>query len=160
MQHPLMDAVEKKYKRQNDLEFEIGDTVAVRTRIIEGNKTRLQDFEGTLIAKRGRGLDATFTIRRLVGNEGVERVFPVHSPKIVSIHVSRSGRVRRCKLYYLRERVGKSRKLRERRISAEAKRAAAAAREAKAQRAREADVVESVRAAGQDSSAELAGSPS
>ena len=158
MQHPLMEAVEKKYTRKNELEFEIGDTVAVRTRIIEGSKTRLQDFEGTLITKRGHGLDATFTIRRLVGNEGVERVFPVHSPKIVSVKVSRSGRVRRCKLYYLRDRVGKARKLRERRISAEAKRAAAAAREAKAQRAREADAVDSVRAAGQDSSAELAGS--
>lgn len=157
MKHPLLDAVDAKYRRQNDLEFEIGDTVAVRTRIIEGNKTRLQDFEGTLIARRGHGLNETFTIRRLVGNEGVERVFPVHSPKVVSISVSRSGRVRRCKLYYLRERVGKARKVRERRVSAEAKRAAAAAREAKQQQLREVEEVETVRANAQE---ELAGTPS
>jgi large subunit ribosomal protein L19 len=157
MKHPLLDAVDAKYRRQNDLEFEIGDTVAVRTRIIEGNKTRLQDFEGTLIARRGHGLNETFTIRRLVGNEGVERVFPTHSPKVVSIAVSRSGRVRRCKLYYLRERVGKARKVRERRVSAEAKRAAAAAREAKQRQLHEVEEVESVRAAAQT---ELAAAPS
>lgn len=147
MRHPLFDVVQKRYQRGSALDFQVGDTVAVRTRIVEGGKTRIQEYEGTLIALRGTGLDATFTVRRLVGNEGVERVFPVHSPKIESVRVVRSGHVRRCKLYYLRERVGKARKVRERRLSAEAKRAAAAARAAKLQQVRESEEVESVRAA-------------
>ncbi len=132
MRHPLFDVVEKKYRRSADLDFEIGDTVVVTLRIVEGEKERLQDFEGDVIARRGRGLDEMFTVRRLIGEEGVERTFPIHSPKIASIKVRRSGKVRRCKLYFLRDRVGKARKLRERRISAEARRAAAEARAAKA----------------------------
>ncbi len=152
MRHPLFGAVEKKYSRQNALEFDIGDTIAVTTRIVEGDKERLQDFEGTLIARRGRGLDETITVRRLVGNEGVERVFPVHSPKVMSVRVVRSGVVRRCKLYYLRQRVGKARKLRERRMSAEAKKAVAAARAA-----REAGAAEAQAAVAAARTAELAG---
>jgi large subunit ribosomal protein L19 len=132
MKHPLFDVVGQKYQRAQPLEFEIGDTVAVRTRIIEGNRERLQDFEGTVIARKGSGLDEMFTVRRLVGNHGVERAFPIHSPKIVSIRVSRSGRVRRCKLYFLRDRVGKARKLRERRKSTSGKQAALAAKKAEA----------------------------
>lgn len=132
MKHPLLEAVDKKYRRAHEIEFEIGDTVAVTMRIIEGEKTRLQDFIGTLISRRGGGLDETFTVRRLVGNHGVERVFPIHSPRVVSVKVTRSGRVRRCKLYYLRDRVGKARKVKERRISASARKAAAEARAAKA----------------------------
>jgi large subunit ribosomal protein L19 len=132
MRNPLFDVVDKRYRRASELEFEIGDTVVVRTRIVEGDKERLQDFEGTLIARKGSGLDEMFTVRKIVGNEGVERTFPYNSPKVVGVKVTRHGRVRRCKLYYLRERVGKARKLRERRISAEARRAAAEARAAKA----------------------------
>lgn len=128
MRPRLFDIVEGHYKRQNDLNLEIGDTVVVTTRIIEGEKERLQDFEGTIIARKGVGLDAMFTVRRLVGNEGVERTFPVHSPKVVSIRTVRSGKIRRAKLYFLRDRVGKARKLRERRVTAEARAAAAEAR--------------------------------
>lgn len=128
MRHKLFNVVEGQYKRSSALSFEIGDTVVVTTRIIEGEKERLQDYEGTVIARKGVGLDAMFTVRRLVGNEGVERVFPVHSPKVVSIRTTRSGKIRRAKLYFLRDRVGKARKLRERRITAEARAAAAGAR--------------------------------
>lgn len=132
MRHPLFEAVEKKYRRPHPVEFAIGDTVAVTTRIIEGDKERMQDFEGVVIARRGRGLDEMFTIRRLVGNEGVERIFPIHSPKVASVRVVRSGRVRRCKLYYLRARVGKARKLRERRTVVDAKKTTAEVKTAKA----------------------------
>lgn len=146
MRHPLLDAAEQKYQRPNALSFEIGDTVAVTTRIIEGDKERSQDFTGTVIARRGHGTSETFIVRRLVGNEGVERCFPLHSPKVSSVKVVRSGKVRRCKLYFLRERVGKARKLRERRISAEARKAASEARAAKANAVAEAaQVVESSR---------------
>ena len=80
MRNPLLDVVENKYKRQNDLDFEIGDTVVVTIRIIEGEKERLQDYEGTVIARRGQGLDEMFTVRRIVADQGVERTFPIHSP--------------------------------------------------------------------------------
>ena len=138
MQNPLIDAVEAKYRRSNDLHFEIGDTVIVTIRIVEGSKERLQDFEGTVIARKGRGLDEMFTVRRLVANEGVERTFPLHSPRIAAIKSIRSGKVRRCKLYFLRDRVGKARKLRERRVSAAAREAAAKARAEKARLIQEA----------------------
>lgn len=142
MRNAILEKVEKKYQRSEPLEFQIGDTVVVTIRIVEGDKERLQDFEGTVIARRGSGLDAMFTVRRLVGDEGVERTFPMHSPKIASIKVRRSGKVRRNKLYFLRGRVGKARKLREKRISAEAKKAAADAKAAKARAVGEAaDVV-------------------
>jgi large subunit ribosomal protein L19 len=145
MRNPLLDVVENKYKRQNDLDFEIGDTVVVTIRIIEGEKERLQDYEGTVIARRGRGLDEMFTVRRIVADQGVERTFPIHSPKVVSVKTRRSGKVRRCKLYYLRDRVGKSRKLRERRISAAQRQAAEEARAEK--RRREAEAAEVAAAA-------------
>jgi len=145
MRHPLFDIVENKYKRAGELDFQIGDTVVVTIRIVEGGKERLQDFEGTLIARRGRGLDEMFTVRRLVGDQGVERTFPVHSPKVVAVRAKRSGKVRRGKLYYLRHRVGKARKLRERRISAAQRRAAEEARAEK--RRREAEAAEAAAAA-------------
>src|SRR5262249_34911581 len=113
-------------------------TIVVTLRISEGVdekgkvKERLQDFEGEVIARKGRGLDEMFTVRRLVGEEGVERTFPIHSPRIAAIKTRRSGKVRRCKLYYLRERVGGARKLRERRISAEQREAATKAKTEKA----------------------------
>jgi large subunit ribosomal protein L19 len=152
MRNPLLDAVENKYKRQDDLDFEIGDTVVVTIRIVEGEKERLQDYEGTVISRRGRGLDEMFTVRRIVADQGVERVFPIHSPKVVAIKTKRSGKVRRCKLYYLRDRVGKARKLRERRISAAQRRAAEEARAEK--RRREAEAAEVAAAAAESEPAE------
>ncbi|MFH1748292.1 MAG: 50S ribosomal protein L19 [Planctomycetota bacterium] len=139
MQNPLFDVAESKYKREQDLDFNIGETIRVTIKIVEGSKERLQNFEGTVISRKGQGLDEMFTVRKLVGNEGVERIFPVHSPKVVAIKTLRRGKIRRCKLYYLRARVGKARKLRERRISAEARRAADQARAEKARAMREAE---------------------
>ena len=144
MSHPLFDVAHHKFKRQNELEFEIGDTVVVTIRLIEGEKERLQDFEGTVIARRGAGLDEMFTVRRIVGDQGVERIFPIHSPKVVAVKTKRSGKVRRCKLYYLRDRVGTSRKLKERRISAAQRKAAEEARIEK--RRREAEAAEAAAA--------------
>jgi len=94
--------------------FEIGDTVDVHQRILEGQKERVQIFNGVVISRRGEGMRAMFTVRRIVQGEGVERQFPLHSPKIAKIEVKRTGKVRRAKLYYLRERVGKATRLRER----------------------------------------------
>jgi large subunit ribosomal protein L19 len=94
--------------------FEIGDTVDVHQRILEGSKERIQIFQGVVIARRGEGLQEMFTVRRIVQGEGVERVFPLHSPKIAKVEVKRTGEVRRAKLYYLRDRVGKATRLRER----------------------------------------------
>ncbi len=93
----------------------IGDTVDVHVRIIEGAKERIQVFNGVVIAMGGTGINRTVTVRRIVANEGVERIFPLHSPRIAAIEVKRHGHVRRSKLYYLRERVGKKRRLRDRR---------------------------------------------
>jgi large subunit ribosomal protein L19 len=161
MRNPLFDAVEKKYARPNGLDFEIGDTVVVTIRIIEGGKERLQDFEGTVIARRGRNLDEMFTVRRIVANEGVERTFPVHSPRVAAIKTVRSGKIRRCKLYFLRDRVGKARRLRERRISAAARAAAAQARAEKARAMREAqEAVEAAKAQEGSRESAMAGSPS
>jgi large subunit ribosomal protein L19 len=95
--------------------FAIGDTVDVHTRILEGEKERVQIFNGVVIAKSGSGSREMFTVRRIVGGEGVERKFPLHSPKIARVEVKRSGVSRRAKLYYLRDRVGKSVRLREKR---------------------------------------------
>ena len=94
-------------------EFGAGDTVVVQVRVKEGDKERLQAFEGIVIAKRNRGLHSAFTVRKISNGEGVERTFQTHSPLIASIEVKRRGRVRRAKLYYLRERSGKSARIRE-----------------------------------------------
>jgi large subunit ribosomal protein L19 len=112
----LMKIVEQAYARPADQvpKFEVGDYVEVHQKILEGQKERIQVFAGTVIARRGSGLRETFTVRRIVQGEGVERTFPVHSPRIAKVVVKRHGRVRRAKLYYLRERVGKATKLRER----------------------------------------------
>ena len=156
MRNKLFDVVEKTYQRPRRLEFEIGDDVVVTLRIIEGVKERLQDFEGTVIARKGCGLDEMFTVRRIVANQGVERTFPMHSPKIVAIKTKRSGKVRRAKLYYLRDRVGKSRKLKERRISAAKRKALTAAREERARKAAEADQVVAAAKSDATSNAEMA----
>jgi large subunit ribosomal protein L19 len=93
----------------------IGDTIDVHYRIVEGEKERIQIFQGVLIGMKGRGINRTLTVRRIVANEGVERIFPLHSPRIAKIEVVRRGDARRAKLYYLRERIGKARRLRDRR---------------------------------------------
>ncbi len=91
----------------------IGDTVKVHVRIAEGDKSRIQIFEGTVIAKKHGGINETFTVRRVAHGCGIERVFPVHSPVVEKVEIVRSGRVRRAKLYYLRDRVGKAAKVKE-----------------------------------------------
>lgn len=116
MQNKYIAAVEAANMKKETPQFEVGDTVAVGVRIVEGSKERIQPFIGVVIARRGGGMNETFTVRRIVNNQGVERIFPLQSPRIVSIEVQRHGKTRRSKLYYLRDRVGKSRKLRERRV--------------------------------------------
>ncbi len=111
----LIKLVEQSSLREEPLKFEIGDTVDVHTRILEGTKERIQVFNGVVIATRGSGTGETFTVRRIVAGEGVERTFPINSPKIAKLDVIRHGRVRRAKLYYLRDRVGKATRLTERR---------------------------------------------
>jgi large subunit ribosomal protein L19 len=95
--------------------FSVGDTIDVHVRIIEGEKERIQVYQGVLIAQKGRGVNTTITVRRIVANEGVERIFPLHSPRLAKIEVVRRGDARRAKLYFLRNRVGKSRRLRDQR---------------------------------------------
>ena len=115
MRNQLLEKVEESSLKKEPPKFEIGDTVDVHTRILEGNKERIQIFNGVVIARAGSGTRATFTVRRIVQGEGVERKFPLHSPRVAKVEVKRSGVVRRAKLYYLRDRVGKAVKLRERR---------------------------------------------
>jgi len=111
MQTELIDAVERKSLRKNIPRFDVGDVIEVYYTIKEGDKVRTQIFSGTVIARRGRGLNKMFTVRRIVNDEGVERIFPLHSPAIVDIKPIRSGKTRRAKLYYLRKRTGKATKL-------------------------------------------------
>lgn len=108
MKTELLDAVESKSLKADIPHFEIGDTVDVHCRIQEGDKTRTQIFTGTVISRKGHGINESFTVRRMVGNEGVERIFPIHSPNVLNIVPTRSGKVRRAKLYFLRERTGKA----------------------------------------------------
>jgi large subunit ribosomal protein L19 len=115
MQNRLIDLVEKANLRADAFKFEVGDTVDVHCRILEGDKERIQIFNGVVIAKRGSGTREMFTVRRIVAGEGVERTFPINSPKIAKLIVKRHGRVRRAKLYYLRGRTGKAVRLTERR---------------------------------------------
>lgn len=114
MIHPLIQKVEETARNPKAPAFEIGDTVSVHVRIIEGDKQRIQPYIGVVIGRRGKGMGETFTVRRIVNNEGVERVFPLHSPKIAKVEVVRQGHVRRAKLYYLRDRVGKARRVKDR----------------------------------------------
>jgi large subunit ribosomal protein L19 len=104
----LLDHVESASLKKDTPHFEIGDTVDVHCRIQEGDKTRTQVFTGTVIARQGRGINESFTVRRIVNNEGVERKFPLHSPNVLDIRPIRSGKARRAKLYFLRERTGKA----------------------------------------------------
>lgn len=107
MNQALQNKIEAAYYRKNPLSFQVGDTVRVHTKVIEGDKERIQVFSGVVIGRRGHGINETFTVRRISFGEGVERVFPVHSPRIEKIEVERRGDVRRAKLTYLRKRVGK-----------------------------------------------------
>jgi large subunit ribosomal protein L19 len=119
MRNRFIESVEQAHQKKTLPQFDIGDTVSVGVKIIEGNKERVQPFIGVVMARRGKGMNETFTVRRIVNNEGVERIFPLQSPRIVEVEVVRHGKVRRAKLYYLRDRVGKARKLRERRVRGE-----------------------------------------
>ena len=119
MSEKILALVEKSSLKEEKSEFDIGDTVDVHCRILEGDKERIQIFSGTVIARSGSGTREMFTVRRIVQGEGVERKFPLNSPRIAKIDVKRSGVVRRAKLYYLRERSGKSVRLRERRVDTE-----------------------------------------
>lgn len=109
----LMKALTSQYMKQELPEVQVGDTVRVHVKIKEGSRERIQIFEGTVIAKKHGGLEETFTVRRVSYGVGVEKVFPVHAPSIEKIETVRHGKVRRAKLYYLRDRVGKSAKIKE-----------------------------------------------
>jgi large subunit ribosomal protein L19 len=103
----IIQKIEQEQLKQNISPFRVGDTVKVHTRVVEGDKERIQLFTGIVIGKRGTGINTTFTVRRISYGEGVERVFPLHSPRIAKIEVERAGNVRRSKLNYLRNRKGK-----------------------------------------------------
>jgi large subunit ribosomal protein L19 len=107
MSQQILDKIESEQFRKQPLNFGVGDTVRVHTKVIEGDKERIQVFAGVVIGRRGRGLNSTFTVRRISYGEGVERVFPEHSPRVEKVEVERKGAVRRAKLTYLRKRVGK-----------------------------------------------------
>ena len=117
MSQAIIDLVEQSSLKENPPQFDIGDTVDVHLKILEGNKERIQVFTGVVISRSGSGSREMFSVRRIVAGEGVERKFPVHSPRIEKVEVKRSAVVRRAKLYFLRDRVGKAVRLKERRRS-------------------------------------------
>lgn len=116
MTHPVIQALEKSQMKAQTTDFTIGDTVEVRSKVREGDKERVSLFIGTVIGRRGAGMRETFTVRRLVEGEGVERTFPLHSPNLVDIRVRHKGEVRRAKLNYLRDRVGKATRIKGRTV--------------------------------------------
>src|SRR5512140_162878 len=124
MSQQILKLVEQSSLKSEVPYFEIGDTVDVHCRILEGEKERIQIFSGVVIARSGSGTREMFTVRRIVQSEGVERKFPLHSPRIAKVVVDRSGIVRRAKLYFLRDRVGKAVKLKERRVEEKGKKPA------------------------------------
>ena len=107
MNQALLKKIESEQFRKDDAKFNVGDSVKVHTKVVEGDKERIQIFAGVVMGKRGGGLNETFTVRRISYGEGVERVFPLHSPRVDKIEVERQGQVRRAKLTYLRKRLGK-----------------------------------------------------
>ena len=127
MTNKILEAVEAEYLKKEAPQFTVGDTVDVATRILEGEKERIQTFSGVVIMKKGKGINEMFTVRRIVNNEGVERIFPLHSPFISKVTVKRGGDTRRAKLFYLRDRVGKATKLTEKRATGTTKKEAAEA---------------------------------
>ena len=126
MKNEIIAYVEESGLKKDPPQFDIGDQVEVHQRILEGEKERTQIFAGTVIARKGEGMREMFTVRRIVQGEGVERMFPLHSPKIAKVEVKRTGVTRRAKLYYLRDRVGKATRLRERKVKVPGKKAEAA----------------------------------
>ena len=139
MNQALLDKIESEQYRKNPLEFAVGDSVKVHTKVVEGDKERIQIFSGVVIGRRGHGLNSTFTVRRISYGEGVERVFPVHSPRVDKVEVERKGSVRRAKLTYLRKRLGKGATLvKEKEGRGEAAEAAATKSKAKAAAKKEA----------------------
>jgi large subunit ribosomal protein L19 len=112
----ILDKIRKEQCKSDVTEFAIGDTVKVHVKIVEGNTERVQVFTGTVIARKGAGIQETFTVRRVSYGQGVERVFPLNSPRIENIEVIRRGKVRRSKLYYLRDKIGKAAKVKELRV--------------------------------------------
>ena len=115
MTNQLIEAITSAQLKPEVSKFNVGDTVVVDVKIVEGEKSRIQKFEGVVIARKNGGISETFTVRKISGGIGVERIFPLHSPNIDGITVSRRGKVRRAKLYYLRERSGKSARIKEKR---------------------------------------------
>lgn len=109
----IMDVLEKEQLKQDVPAFNIGDTVKVSVKVVEGNKERIQVFEGIVIKRKNGGIRETFTVRKISQGIGVERTFPLHSPRVADIKVVRRGKVRRAKLYYLRDRVGKAARVKE-----------------------------------------------
>ncbi len=109
----IIDAINQENLKESIPQFNVGDTVKVMVKVIEGERERLQAFEGIVIAKKHGGISETFTVRRISFGVGVEKTFPIHSPKVADIQVVRRGKVRRAKLYYLRERTGKAAKVKE-----------------------------------------------
>ena len=109
----VLDKIRKEQVKSDVTQFSIGDTIRIYVKIIEGETERIQQFQGTVIARRGSGIEETFTVRRVQAGQGVERVFPVNSPRIDKIEVVRRGQVRRAKLYYLRDKVGKAARVKE-----------------------------------------------
>ena len=107
MNQALLDKIEKEQYRKEALVFNVGDSVRVHTKVVEGDKERIQVFAGVVIGRRGHGLNEMFSVRRISYGEGVERIFPIHSPRVEKIEVERHGQVRRAKLTYLRKRLGK-----------------------------------------------------
>ncbi|HWD91874.1 MAG TPA: 50S ribosomal protein L19 [Verrucomicrobiae bacterium] len=107
MNQALLEKIHSEQFRKERTDFNVGDSVRVHTKVVEGDKERIQIFAGVVIGMRGRGLNETFTVRRISYGEGVERIFPVHSPRVDKIEIERKGSVRRAKLTYLRKRLGK-----------------------------------------------------
>jgi len=111
----IMDKLNQEQCKSEVTDFGIGDTVKVSVKIIEGETERVQAFTGVVIARKGSGIQEAFTVRRVISGLGVERTFPIHSPRVASIEVMRQGKVRRAKLFYLRDKIGKAAKVKERR---------------------------------------------
>src|SRR6201996_3720170 len=122
MNQALLDKIESEQYRKQPIHFGVGDSVKVHTKVVEGDKERIQVFAGVVIGRRGTGLNETFTVRRISYGEGVERIFPIHSPRVDKVEIERHGAVRRAKLTYLRKRLGKGATLvKEREVKAVAK---------------------------------------
>jgi len=113
----IMDTINKEQCKSDVTDFAVGDTVKVSVKIIEGTTERIQAFTGVVIARKGSGVQEAFTVRRVISGLGVERTFPIHSPRVASIEVMRNGKVRRAKLFYLRDKIGKAAKIKERRAN-------------------------------------------